>query len=103
MTLMLTGVRMSIQAELAVFFGHLRDRPQLVRTVSEHAFAQAGAKLSLTSIPSLNGWLVARAEQYGFVPRWRRSASSPPTHRPCASACARATSSAPRCLGHLVG
>jgi hypothetical protein len=70
--LMLTGMRMSIQAELDVFFGHLQDRSQLVRTVSEQAFAQARAKLSLTAIPSLNDWLVARAEQYGFVPRWCR-------------------------------
>jgi hypothetical protein len=43
----------------------------LVRTVSEQAFAQAPAKLSLTAIPSLNDWLVGCAEQYGFVPRWR--------------------------------
>lgn len=70
--LMLTGMCMSIQAELDVFFGHLQDRSQLVRTVSEQAFAQARAKLSLTAIPLLNDWLVARAEQYGFVPRWCR-------------------------------
>lgn len=70
--LMLTGMRMSIQAELDVFFGHLQGRSRLVRTVSEQAFAQARAKLSLTAIPSLNDWLVARAAQYGFVPRWRR-------------------------------
>ena len=70
--LMLTGMRMSIQAELDVFFGHLQGKSQLLRTVSEQAFAQARAKLSLTAIPSLNDWLVARAEQYGFVPRWCR-------------------------------
>lgn len=39
--LMLTGMRMSIQAELDVFFGHLKGKSQLLRTVSEQAFAQA--------------------------------------------------------------
>ncbi|MDQ1831321.1 hypothetical protein [Massilia scottii] len=43
----------------------------MLRMVSEQAFAQARAKLSLTAIPSLNDWLVERAEQHGFVPRWR--------------------------------
>jgi hypothetical protein len=70
--LMLTGMRMSIQAELDMFFGHLQGGSLLVRKVSEQAFAQARAKLSLTAIPALNDWLVARAEQYGFVPRWCR-------------------------------
>ena len=70
--LMLTGMRMSIQAELDVFFGHLQGSSQLLRTVSEQAFAQARAKLSLTAIPLLNDWLVAHAEQHGFVPRWCR-------------------------------
>ncbi|WP_051068197.1 IS4 family transposase [Janthinobacterium sp. CG3] len=69
--LMLTGMRMSVQAELDVFFAHLQQRAQLVRKVSEQAFAQARAKLSLTAIPLLNDWLVARAEHHGFVPRWR--------------------------------
>ena len=67
--LMLTGMRMSIQAELDVFFGHLQGSSQLLRTVSEQAFAQARAKLSLTAIPLLNDWLVARAGQHSFVPR----------------------------------
>lgn len=70
--LMLSGMRMGIPAELDTFFGHLAGQAQLLRTVSEQAFAQARAKLSLTAIPSLNDWLVARAEQHGFVPRWRR-------------------------------
>ena len=67
--LMLTGMRMSIQAELDAFFGRLAGQPHLLRMVSEQAFAQARAKLSLTAIPLLNDWLVARAEHYGFVPR----------------------------------
>lgn len=70
--LMLTGMRMGVQAELDTFFAHLAGQAQLLRTVSEQAFAQARAKLSLTVIPALNDWLVARAEQHGFVPRWRR-------------------------------
>ena len=63
-------MRKSIQSELDEFFAHLSQRAQLVRKVSEQAFAQARAKLSLTAIPLLNDWLIERAEHYGFVPRW---------------------------------
>jgi hypothetical protein len=69
--IMLTGMRMSVQAELDTFFAHLRLQAHLVHEVSEQAFAQARAKLSLVAIPGLNDWLIARAEQDGFVPRWR--------------------------------
>src|SRR5476649_1768676 len=68
--IMLTGMRMSMQAELDTFFAHLRQQAQLVREVSEQAFAQARAKLSPTAIPGLNDWLIARAETDRFVPRW---------------------------------
>ncbi|GGE73473.1 hypothetical protein GCM10008020_17670 [Massilia psychrophila] len=68
---MLTGMRMSVQAELDTFFAHLRQQARLVHAVSEQAFAQARAKLSLTAIARLNDWLIARAVQDGFVPRWR--------------------------------
>ena len=68
---MLTGMRMSVQAELDTFFAHLCQQAQLVHDVSEQAFAQARAKLSLIAIPRLNDWLIARAEQDGFVPLWR--------------------------------
>ena len=69
--IMLTGMRMSVQAELDTFFAHLRQQAQLVHEVSEQAFSQARAKLSLTAIPRLNDWLIARAERDRFVPRWR--------------------------------
>jgi hypothetical protein len=69
--IMLTGMRMSIQAELDTFFAHLIQQAQLVHEVSEQAFSQARAKLSLTAIPRLNDWLIARAGQDQFVPRWR--------------------------------
>jgi len=69
--IMLTGMRMNVQAELDTFFAHLRQQAQLLHEVSEQAFAQARAKLSLVAIPGLNDWLIARAEQDGFVPRWR--------------------------------
>lgn len=69
--LMLTGMRKSVQAELDTFFAHLQQRAQLVRHVSEQAFALARAKLSLTAIPELNDWLIERAEHYGFITRWR--------------------------------
>ena len=69
--LMLSGMRKSIQGELDEFFAHLNQQAQLVRHVSEQAFAQARAKLSLTAIPLLNDWLIQRAEHYGFVSRWR--------------------------------
>jgi len=59
--LMLTGMRKSIQAELDTFFGHLQQQAQLVRHVSEQAFALARSKLSLTAIPQLNDWLIERA------------------------------------------
>ena len=62
----------SIQSELDEFFAHLNQQAQLVRKVSEQAFAQARAKLSLTAIPMLNDWLIERAEHYDFVPRWNR-------------------------------
>ena len=68
--LMLSGMRKSIQSELDEFFAHLDNRAQLVRKVSEQAFAQARAKLSVTAIPLLNDWLIKRAEHYGFVSRW---------------------------------
>ena len=69
--ILLTGMRMSVQAELDSFFAHLRQQAQLVHAVSAQAFAQARAKLSLVAIPGLNDWLIARAEQDGLVPRWR--------------------------------
>lgn len=69
--IMLTGMRMSIQAELDTFFAHLRQQSQLVHEVSEQAFAQTRAKLSPSAIPGLNDWLIARAEQDRFVPHWR--------------------------------
>ena len=69
--LMLSGMRKSVQAELDTFFAHLQQQAQLVRHVSEQAFAQARAKLSTTAIPALNDWLIERAEFYGFVTRWR--------------------------------
>ena len=55
---MLTGMRMSIQSELGLFFAHLNQQAQMVRGVSEQALAQARAKLSLTAIGQLNDWLV---------------------------------------------
>ena len=68
--LMLSGMRKSIQSELDEFFAHLNNKAQLVREVSEQAFAQARAKLSLTAIPLLHDWLIKRAEHYNFVPCW---------------------------------
>lgn len=68
--LMLSGMRKSVQAELDTFFAHLQQQAQLLRHVSEQAFALARSKLSLTAIPALNDWLIERAEHYGFVPRW---------------------------------
>ena len=67
---LLSGMRKSVQAELDEFFAHLRQQAQLVRQVSEQAFAQARAKLSITAIPRLNDWVIERAEHYGFVSRW---------------------------------
>ena len=41
--LMLSGLRKSVQSELDEFFAHLNNKAQLVRKVSEQAFAQARA------------------------------------------------------------
>ena len=68
--LLLSGMRKSVQAELDEFFGHLRNRAQLVRTVSEQAFAQARTKLSWDAIALLNDWLIERAQHDGLVARW---------------------------------
>jgi hypothetical protein len=70
MATMLSAMRKSIQVELDTFFGHLNQQAQLMRGASEQAFSQARSKLSLTAIPLLNTWLIARAEHYGFVKRW---------------------------------
>jgi len=67
---MLSGMRKSIQAELDTFFAHLQQQAQMVRHVSEQGFALARSKLSLTAIPQLNDWLIARAEHHGFISRW---------------------------------
>jgi hypothetical protein len=68
---MLTGLCKSVQAELDQFFGHLQQQAQLVREVSEQAFAQARTRLSPSALPQLNDYLIERAEQAGCVPRWR--------------------------------
>lgn len=68
--LLLRDMRKSVQGELDEFFAHLSQRAQLMRKVSEQAFAQARAKLSLTAIPLLNDWVIERARYYGFVARW---------------------------------
>lgn len=67
---MLSGMRKNIQTELDEFFAHLQQQAQLVRHVSEQAFAKARAKLSATAIPALNDWLVERADADGHIPRW---------------------------------
>jgi Transposase DDE domain len=69
-SLLLSGMRKSVQAELDEFFAHLRQQAQLLRYVSEQAFAQARSKLSITAIPRLNDWVIERAQHYGFVSRW---------------------------------
>ena len=70
--LMLTGMRMSIQAELDVFFGHLQGSSQLLRTVSEQAFAQA--RQAVTDRHSLAQRLAHRARRAARF----RSALVPP-------------------------
>ena len=69
-SLMLTGMRKSVQSELDEFFAHLNQKAQLMHVVSAQAFAQARAKLSLTVLPLLNDWVIKRTEHYGFIPLW---------------------------------
>ncbi|MBR7781866.1 IS4 family transposase [Undibacterium luofuense] len=68
---MVSGMRMSVRAELDQFFAHLRQQAQLVHHVSEQAFAQARAKLSGAAIPKLNDWFIQQVDAAGLVPRWR--------------------------------
>ncbi|MGK5023123.1 IS4 family transposase [Janthinobacterium lividum] len=68
--LMLTGMRKSVQTELDEFFGHLQQQAQLTHEVSAQAFAQARSKLATTAMPELNDWLIAQAQQHGYLPRW---------------------------------
>jgi hypothetical protein len=68
---MLCGMSKSVQAELDSFFAHLRQQAQLVRQVSEQAFAQARAKLSHEAIPALNDHLIAQADAAGWLARWQ--------------------------------
>lgn len=68
---MLSGMRKSVQAELDSFFAHLKQQAQLLRHVSEQAFAQARTKLSASAIPNLNDWILEQAAQRGYVPRWQ--------------------------------
>ena len=70
-SVMITGMRKSVQTELDEFFAHLQQGAQLVRKVTEQAFAQARSKLSSTAIPSLNDWLIQRAEADGYITRWQ--------------------------------
>jgi len=63
-------MRKSVQAELDEFFAHLRQQAQLVRHVSEQAFAHAVAKIPNSPIPRPNDWVIARAQHDGFVSRW---------------------------------
>lgn len=67
---MISGMRMSVRAELDQFFAHLRQQAQLVHHVSEQAFAQARAKLSGTAIPLLNDWLIQQVDAAELIPRW---------------------------------
>jgi len=69
--LMLCGMSKSVQGELDLFFAHLHQQAQLVRHVSEQAFAQARAKLSHQAIPALNDYLIAQADTAGWLARWQ--------------------------------
>jgi hypothetical protein len=69
-TLMISGMRMSVGAELDEFFGHLNEQAALLHEVSEQAFAQARAKLSTCALPLLNDWLLSQVEQAGLIVRW---------------------------------
>lgn len=69
--LMITGMRMSVRAELFQFFSNLTQQAQLTHLVSEQAFAQARAKLSGAAIPLLNDWFIKEVDAAGLIPRWK--------------------------------
>ena len=62
--------RESVQTELDEFFAHLQQQAQLVRHVSEQAFAKTRAKLASNAIVGLNDWLQLRFAEAGGGPRW---------------------------------
>ncbi len=52
-SLLLAGMRKSVQAELDELFAHFNQKVQLVRHASAEAFASARA-LSVSAIPNFN-------------------------------------------------
>jgi hypothetical protein len=93
--IMLTGMRVSTQTERDAFFAHLHLQAQLVHEVSEQASSQARAKLSLTAVPRLNDWLIARAEEGPLCRAGAASAWAPLTPRRYVLAGALAMSNLP--------
>lgn len=93
--LMLTGMRKSVQTELDEFFGHLQQQAQLTHQVSAQAFTQARSKLATTAMPELNDWLIAQAQQHGYLPRRHGFRLVALTPRAFALACAPAMSNVP--------
>jgi hypothetical protein len=67
-----SGLRKNVKTKLDECFAHLQQQAQLARQVTEQALAKARIKLAATAIPSLNDWLIARAEDDGDLTRWHR-------------------------------
>ena len=65
----------SQQALLDTFFTHLQtsvgDGAEMVRGVSERAFAKARSHLHMPALNWLNDWVINRAETAAIVKRWR--------------------------------
>lgn len=68
-SIMLCGMRSSIQAELDQFFGYLHQQGTVHQQVSERAFRKARAHVSGTVFQHLNHWLLDHVNH--LVPRWR--------------------------------
>ena len=60
----------SQQAMLDGFFASVCGSPDLIREVSDRAFAKAREHLHLPALNSLNDLVVRRADEAGLISRW---------------------------------
>lgn len=61
----------SQQAMLDTFFGAVQGCAQLVRGISDRAFAKARDHLHMPALMALNDLIIARADVGGLIQRWR--------------------------------
>lgn len=94
-------LRGTVQSGLDHFFGSLCSAADgalsVLRHASDRAFAKARSRLHQPALAWLNDWLVGRAQEGGFVPRWhglRLVAADASVLMPAVRACHRTRSPA---------